>query len=108
MDVGAGPRAGQAPVGTAVATLDFKWRRNRVPAILQTESAECGLACLAMVASAHGLDTDLATLRHRFSMSLKGVTLVELVRMADALQLASRPLRAELGQIEHLRMPCVL
>ncbi|HSW26624.1 MAG TPA: peptidase domain-containing ABC transporter, partial [Burkholderiaceae bacterium] len=56
----------------------------------------------------HGLDTDLATLRRRFSMSLKGVTLVELVRMADALQLASRPLRAELGQIEHLRTPCVL
>lgn len=91
-----------------MATLDFKWRRSRVPAILQTESAECGLACLAMVASAHGLDTDLATLRHRFSMSLKGVTLVELVRMADALQLASRPLRAELGQMEHLRTPCVL
>ena len=61
-----------------------------------------------MIASAHGLDTDLATLRRRVSMSLKGVTLVELVRMADALQLASRPLRAELGQIEQLRTPCVL
>ena len=30
---------------------------------LQAESAECGLACLAMTASAHGLHTDLADLR---------------------------------------------
>jgi len=29
---------------------------NRVPLILQTEAAECGLACLAMVAGAHGVD----------------------------------------------------
>ena len=36
---------------------------QRVPLILQTESAECGLACLAMVASAQGLRTDLPTLR---------------------------------------------
>ena len=36
---------------------------DRVPLILQTEAAECGLACLAMVASAHGHRTDLATLR---------------------------------------------
>ena len=27
---------------------------RRVPVILQTEAAECGLACLAMVAAAHG------------------------------------------------------
>ena len=35
------------------------WPRQRVPLILQSEAAECGLACLAMVAGAHGLDTDL-------------------------------------------------
>jgi ATP-binding cassette subfamily B protein RaxB len=69
---------------------------NRVPLILQTEAAECGLACLAMVAGAHGLATDLPTLRQRFSLSLKGVTLADLVRMADALQFNSRALRAEL------------
>ena len=68
---------------------------GRVPVVLQAEAAECGLACLAMVAGAHGLDTDLPTLRQRFSLSLKGVTLADLVRMADALQLNARALRAE-------------
>ena len=81
---------------------------QRVPLILQTEAAECGLACLAMVAGAHGLATDLPTLRQRFSLSLKGVTLADLVRMADALQFNSRALRAELDELDQLQLPCIL
>ena len=80
----------------------------QVPLILQTEAAECGLACLAMVAGAHGLHTDLATLRQRFSLSLKGATLADLVRMAESLQLHSRALRAEMDEIRQLQLPCVL
>jgi len=51
--------------------LQFSWRRQ-LPMMLQTEAAECGLACLAMLASYHGHDVDLAGLRRRFSTSLKG------------------------------------
>ena len=46
--------------------LDFRGRR-RLPSILQTEAAECGLACLAMVASYHGHRIDLNTLRRFIS-----------------------------------------
>ncbi|HOL36230.1 MAG TPA: cysteine peptidase family C39 domain-containing protein, partial [Rubrivivax sp.] len=81
---------------------------RRVPLVLQTEAAECGLACLAMVAGAHGYDTDLPTLRQRFSLSIKGVTLVDLVRMAEALNLVPRALRAELDEIDQLQRPCIL
>ncbi len=90
------------------AVLDLGLRAGRVPVMLQTEAAECGLACLAMVASAHGLLTDVAALRQRFSLSLKGVTMVDLVRMADALQLQSRALRAELDELDQLQTPCIL
>ena len=83
-------------------------RRGRVPVVLQAEAAECGLACLAMVAGAHGLDTDLPTLRQRFSLSLKGVTLADMVRMADALQFNSRALRAEPPELAQVQLPCVL
>ena len=79
-----------------------------VPVILQTEAAECGLACLAMVAGAHGLDTDLASLRQRFSISLKGATLVDLVRVGDAMQLGARAVRAELDELPQLQTPCIL
>jgi ATP-binding cassette subfamily B protein RaxB len=79
-----------------------------VPLVLQSEAAECGLACLAMVAGAHGLMTDLPTLRKRFSLSIKGVTLADVVRMGEALNLAPRGLRAELDELDQLQLPCIL
>ena len=82
--------------------------RRRVPMMLQTEAAECGLACLGMVAAYHGLRTDLPTLRQRFAMSLKGASLADLVRMAEQLQLNPRAVRAELDHLPQLELPCVL
>lgn len=87
--------------------LQFGWRR-RLPMMLQTEAAECGVACLAMVASYHGHDVDLAGLRRRFSTSLKGATLARVMQMASQLQLASRPLKLDLDDLGQLRTPCVL
>jgi ATP-binding cassette subfamily B protein RaxB len=74
----------------------------------QTEPAECALACLAMIASHHGHRTDLPTLRRRFSIGLKGVTLAQLMQLAGALGFASRPLRLDLDRIEQLQLPCIL
>ena len=81
---------------------------RRLPMILQTEAAECGLACLAMVGAHHGLNSDLPTLRQRFSVSLKGSTLADLVRLAGQLQLNARALRAEMQHLPELATPCVL
>ena len=67
--------------------------RRRLPSIQQTEAAECGLACLAMVASYHGHRIDLNTLRRRHPVSLKGATLRGLIQVANQLHLACRPLR---------------
>ncbi len=79
-----------------------------MPMVLQTEGAECGLACMAMVASYHGMRSDLPTLRQRFPMSLKGATMADLVRLAGHLQLNARALRAELSHLPDLVVPCVL
>lgn len=87
--------------------LDFSWNQQ-IPLVLQSEAAECGLACLAMVAGYHGYRTDLSTLRRRFSISLKGATLKQLIDIAGQLNLASRPLRLDLEELDKLRLPCVL
>ncbi|AVR98803.1 peptidase domain-containing ABC transporter [Pseudoduganella armeniaca] len=76
--------------------------------VLQSEQNECGLACLAMIASHFGNHTDLAALRTRFSISLKGATLAQLMRHAGAMGLSSRPLRLEVEEIGQLRLPCIL
>ncbi|QEE26253.1 peptidase domain-containing ABC transporter [Rhodanobacter glycinis] len=87
--------------------LQFGWSR-RLPMMLQTEAAECGLACLAMVASYHGHDVDLAGLRRRFSTSLKGVTLARVMSMAGQLGLICRPLKLDMDELAQLKTPCLL
>lgn len=82
--------------------------RPALPLIRQTEAAECGLACLAMVAGYHGHDIDLNSLRRRYPLSLKGATLKSLIATAGHLDLAPRPLRAELAALPKLRLPAVL
>ena len=98
--VAGGPRSHRMP-------LQFGWHR-RLPVMLQTEAAECGVACLAMVANFHGHDVDLAGLRRRFSTSLKGATLARLMAMAGQLGLTCRPLKLELEELAQLKTPCVL
>lgn len=75
---------------------------------LQAESQECGLACLIMVAGYHGLHLDLMSLRRRFSISLKGTNLAQLIRYAQKIDFTCRPLRLELEDIVKLRTPCIL
>ncbi|MEB0140326.1 MULTISPECIES: cysteine peptidase family C39 domain-containing protein [unclassified Undibacterium] len=64
-------------------------------AILQTETTECGLACLAMIAAHFGRYIELADLRRRFSISLKGASMAQLMRHAATLELSTRALRLE-------------
>ncbi|HEX5629517.1 MAG TPA: cysteine peptidase family C39 domain-containing protein, partial [Usitatibacteraceae bacterium] len=90
-----------------VEGLEFGARR-RLPVFLQTEAAECGLASLGMVASYHGHRIDLAGLRRRFTLSLKGATLAYLMQAAARLRLAPRALRLELDELPKLRTPCIL
>ncbi len=82
--------------------------RARLPVILQTEVAECGLACLAMVAAFHGHEFDLNTMRRRFPISAKGVTLKGLIDVASRLGFSSRPLRLEPVHLKELRLPAIL
>ena len=76
--------------------------------VLQTEKHECGLACLAMIAIYHGLQTDLNSLRRRFSISSRGTDLSKLISYAQAMNFSSRPLRLELEELNKLKVPCIL
>lgn len=82
--------------------------RPRLPLILQAESAECALACLAMVAGYHGFIADLSTLRKRFPVSSRGLDIMAVIDMADRLNLSARALRLEPEEVRELQLPCVL
>jgi ATP-binding cassette, subfamily B, bacterial CvaB/MchF/RaxB len=82
--------------------------RKKTPCIQQSEGSECALACIAMVAGFHGLETDLIALRRRFELSLKGATLKQLMHIAEELGFSSRPLRGEIENLNELVLPTIL
>lgn len=81
---------------------------KRVPTILQSEASECGLACIAMITSYHNYKIDLFSLRQKFPISQKGTTLHNLIKLAEKVNLSSRPLKLDLHEIQHLQLPCIL
>lgn len=80
----------------------------RVRTVLQTEAAECGLACLAMVASYHGQNRDLRSLRQQFAVSMRGMDLVKLLEISSRMGLGGKAVRLDMKELKSLRMPCIL
>ena len=87
--------------------LHFSWR-HRVPQIIQTEAAECGLASLAMVFGYHGKHVDLQSLRQRYGISSRGATLRTLMDIATANDMKSRALKLDIDELNALKTPCIL
>lgn len=82
------------------------WRRS-TPVVLQAEASECGLSCLAMVASHHGLRCDIAGLRGQLFTTPRGSTAADLIQGASDLGLAARAVRCELDELGDLRLPAI-
>jgi ATP-binding cassette subfamily B protein RaxB len=83
-------------------------RSGHLPEVHQAAATECGLACLAMIASYYGRQSDLNTLRREYPVSLKGATLRTVMDTAAKLGLAGRPLRLEIGHLRNLQTPAIL
>ncbi|TPW35817.1 peptidase domain-containing ABC transporter [Oecophyllibacter saccharovorans] len=82
--------------------------RKKIPTILQSENAECGLACLAMILNAHGHLIDISTLRRQAGLSGSGLTLRTLIHLAGRFDLQARPLKLDLDSLSKLSVPCIL
>jgi ATP-binding cassette, subfamily B, bacterial CvaB/MchF/RaxB len=87
--------------------LNFGFAR-KLPVLRQTEAAECGLVCLAMVASFFGMRTDPAAIRSRHATSNRGLTLANLMKMASPLGLSTRAMRLDVADLDKLHLPAVL
>lgn len=83
-------------------------RRSTVPLILQQERSECGLACVAMIASHYGRTESLQTIRSMAGGASRGSTLKDLIDVAHQLKLIPRPLRLSLDDLPRLRLPAIL
>ena len=87
--------------------LKFHYRK-RLQLHLQSESSECGLACLSMIFNYWGLNSTLMELRKNYSFSLRGASLKNIIHIANEQKFSCRPLRLELDQLKNLKCPCIL
>lgn len=87
--------------------LNFKGGRS-LPSILQTEQSECALACLAMISGYFGHKIDITTLRNKYAISQHGVTLKDVIQIAEKMNISARAIRLELNEIGKLKLPAIL
>ena len=90
-----------------MSDIEWPWSRG-ARAMLQSEAAECGLACLAMVAAHHGHKVNIGGLRRQYPISMKGATLEQLINISTQLHLSPRALRLELEELGQLSLPAIL
>ncbi|CAK1809262.1 ATP-binding cassette, subfamily B, bacterial RaxB [Vibrio crassostreae] len=87
--------------------LDWGWGK-KLTLVRQTENAECGVACLAMIADWHGYKVNLRHLRAKFGVTQHGMSLSRLIECAEEIKLSGRAVQLELDELKQLNMPCIL
>ncbi|MEA5466589.1 peptidase domain-containing ABC transporter [Leptothoe sp. PORK10 BA2] len=81
------------------------WRG--VPFIEQQSAADCGVACVAMIARYWGKQLSLNTLRELAGTSREGTSLKGLVKAAEKVGFEARPVRASLDRMADSQRPFV-
>ena len=86
--------------------IDFK--SSKLPVFVQSEVAECGITCLAMVAYYHGYKINMLAMRQQYPMGMQGITVKQILKVADDIGLSGRVLKLELGQLAKIKGPAIL
>ncbi|MDE1465046.1 peptidase domain-containing ABC transporter [Spartinivicinus poritis] len=94
-------------MSNVINLLNFK-NKNTLPVLYQTETAECGLICLAMILNYYGHKIDINSLREKYSVSQHGANLAHISQMANKLKFTTRPVRVELEHANKLKLPCIV
>lgn len=86
----------------------IQFSSQQLPVYQQSEVAECGITCIAMVAYYHGFKTNMLAMRQKYPAGLHGVTVKQIVHIADELGLSARVLKLDLGQLAKVKKPAIL
>ncbi|HGB5310421.1 TPA: peptidase domain-containing ABC transporter [Salmonella enterica subsp. enterica serovar Poona] len=82
--------------------------KNKTPVVIQNEISECGLACISMILGHYDNNYTLQELRNKYSSSLKGMTLKDIMDVLDSFKLKTRAVSLELHEVHELKTPCIL
>ena len=83
-------------------------RPRRFPVILQVDEADCGVACLAMIAGWHGIDVPLSWLREVAGTDQSGTTLRALAVTGRRIGLDVEPVKVSRDRLDDIQLPAIL
>ncbi len=89
--------------------LPFFSGRPTVHTVLQNESQECGLACMAMIANAYGHSVNMPYMRSVHQVTGGGMSLAELYNLAGVFGFDARGLAVQnTDEMDALKLPAIL
>jgi len=83
-------------------------RRRHIKPIRQSEIAECGIACIAMIRQYWGDRRGLDDLRAAFPVTSRGMSMADIVRLSSSINFSPRALRIEIEDLKDLALPAIL
>ena len=86
----------------------IQFSRQKLPVYMQSEVAECGVTCVAMVACYHGFKTNMLAMRQKYPAGLHGITVRQIINIANDIGFSARVLKIDLGQLAKIKKPAVL
>lgn len=81
---------------------------HRMRMMFQAETAECGLACVAMAASSFNPSISMRWMRRRYPTSMRGTSLPKLAEIAADLGIETGIYAAEFKALRNFADPCIL
>lgn len=81
---------------------------SRFKFIRQKDSMQCGIACLAMIASFYGKSVSLELLSQICHSTVEGVSLMGILQGARKIGLNAIPINATVTQLKALNKPCII
>ena len=104
------PSAGEEQAGSAGRSRYRlgPGRRRRFPVVQQIDEMDCGVACLAMVATFHGIKVSTASLRDLAGTDVTGTTLRAITETGRKLGLEVEPRKVSRHQVPRIPLPSVI
>jgi len=83
-------------------------RQHRIPYVQQTQEADCGASCLAMVLRSWGRHESLMSVRERLGRPMGGVSAIQILRAGESYGLKGRVVRMELDDLGNIDRGAIL
>lgn len=102
-----------APIQAMPATVPTapparRKRRHRFTVVRQIDEMDCGVACLAMIASWHGIDVSTAALRDVMGTNVSGTTLRAIAAAGRHIGLEVQAMKISRDRVSELTLPAVI